>query len=180
MSTLVKLWKHETDKPPKLVRFVPRLIGGEKQRRMLTMTPDIDEWLKAPVRSAALIDIKARARAHFGQFVKGERIDDCRFMKRIEDRRSAPPSFAHEVWAISPRFGDPQYRFFGTFVTQDWFLVTSKQDRTRLEEHENRWHAEIDKVCRIWTALFGDALPLSGTQLLNYISMNAEHCDDRW
>src|SRR5258706_5291604 len=156
MSTLTKLLAYEADQPPKLVRFLPRLVGGEKQRRMMTMTPDLHEWLHKPVKTEALIQIKASARAHCGQFVKGNPVDDCRFMKRVEDRRMTPPDFTHEVWSISPRFGEPQYRFFGTFVSRDWFLVTSKQDRDRLEEHDNRWHEEINKVLRIWKALFGN------------------------
>jgi hypothetical protein len=180
MSTLTMLPAYETDQPPKLVRFLPRVRGGEKQRRMLTMTPDLHDWIRKPVKGAALSHIKASARVHFGQFVKGEPIDDCRFMKRVEDRRLNPPDFSHEVWSISPRFGEPQYRFFGTFVTRDWFLAISKQDRTRLDEHQNRWHDEIDKVLRTWKSLFGDSLRLSGNNLFDYVTMPAEHCDDRW
>jgi hypothetical protein len=100
-------------------------------------------------------------------------------MKRVEDRRKTPPDFSHGVWAMSPRFGEPQHRFFGAFVTRDWFLITSKHDRSRLEEHENRWHAEIDRVRRIWESLFGTDLPCSGTELADYVT-NAVHCDDRW
>jgi hypothetical protein len=151
-----------------------------------------EAWSKSDVRTirgknppahslhTALMQTKASVRAHCGQFVKGEPVDDCRFMKRVEDRRMTPVDFTHEVWSISPRFGEPQYRFFGAFVTRDWFLVTSKQDRDRLEEHDNRWHEEIDKVLRIWKALFGDDLRHNGNQLSDYISMNAVHCDDRW
>src|ERR1700733_5808122 len=134
MSTLIKLMAYEAEQPPRLIRFLPRLIGVERERRKITMTPDLHEWLHKPARS--LTEIKAAARAHFGQLVKGEPIDDCRFMKRVEDRRITPPDFSHDVWWISPRFSDPQFRFFGTFVRRDWFLATSKQDRARLEEHQ--------------------------------------------
>jgi len=91
-----------------------------------------------------------------------------------------PADFTHEVWSVSPRFGDPQYRFFGAFATRDWFLAVSKQDRKRLEEHPNRWHEEIDRVLRIWKVLFGNDLRHGGYSLSDYVSMNAEHCDDRW
>ncbi len=72
MSTLTTLLAHEKDQPPKLVRFVPRLIGGERERRMVTMVPELRDWLRAPVKDKTLTDTKARARAHFGEFVKGE------------------------------------------------------------------------------------------------------------
>lgn len=180
MSTITTLLAHEAAQPPKLIRFVPRLRGLEKQRRMLTMVPDLYDWVTKPVKGEALAHIKSNARVHFGQFVKGELIDDCRFMKRVEDRRLTPPDFDHHVWSISPRFGDPQYRFFGTFVTKDWFLAVSKQDRNRLDEHQNRWHEEIDKVLRTWKLLFNNGLRHSGKDLLDYVSVPAEHCDDRW
>jgi hypothetical protein len=178
MSTITKLLSYEADRT--LVRFSPRLVGGEKQRRILTMVSDLHEWLHKPVKTDALLEIKAAARQHLAQFVKGEPVDDCRFMKRVEDRRLTPVDFSHEVWSISPRFGEPQHRFFGTFVTQDWFLLISKQDRNRLQQHQNRWHDQIDKVLRTWQRLFGNDLRHSGNQLSDYIRVNAQHCDDRW
>jgi hypothetical protein len=180
MSTLTKLLAHEADQPPKLVRFRPRLIGSEKEQRKVSMTTDLHEWLMKPVKSKTLLEIKARARAHFGQFVKGEYVDDLYFMKRVEDRRMTPFDFSHEVWSVSPRFGEPQYRFFGAFVTQDWFLAICKQDRSRLGEHANRWHDEINRVIRTWRSFFGDDLRHSGHQLADYIRINAHHSDDRW
>jgi hypothetical protein len=144
------------------------------------MIPEIHRWIMSAVKGEALTKIKAQARAHFGEFVKGEQIDDCHFMKRVEDRRRNPPDFSHGVWAISPRFDPPQYRYFGVFVTQDWFFVCTKQTRDALAAHDNRWHAEIDKTRRIWSRLFPDAGPHSGSSLSDYVSSNAEHCDDRW
>jgi hypothetical protein len=180
MSTVTTLLAYEAAQPPMLVRFVPRLRGKETERRKLTVMPDLYRWMSEPVKGANLSSTKANARVHLGQFVKGEPIDDCRFMKRVEDRRLTPPDFDHEVWSISPRFGDPQYRFFGAFVTKDWFLAVSKQDRNRLEEHQNRWHEEIDKVIRTWNVLFNNGLRHSGKRLLDYVSAPAEHCDGRW
>jgi hypothetical protein len=147
---------------------------------MMTVVPDLFDWLHAPVKGEALNKVKAQARAHFGQFVKGARIDDFYFMKRVEDRRCSPASLSHEVWSISPRFLPPQYRYFGVFVSQDWFLVCNKQTRDRLEEHENRWHVEIDKAREIWAHFFGSCLPHQGAQLRQYVSHNADHCDVRW
>lgn len=111
MSTLTTLLAYEVEVPSKLRRFLPRFVGQEKERRMLTLVPDLYEWVTRPVVSKALNQVKAQARVHFGQFVKGEQVDDCYFMKRVEDRRKDPPDFTHEVWAISPRFDPPQYRF---------------------------------------------------------------------
>jgi hypothetical protein len=180
MSTVTTLLAYEASNPPKLVRFRPRFRGLESERRMLTMPPELRNWLDKPVKSEALLKVKAQARTHFGEFVKGEPVDDYYFMKRVEDRRKMPPDFGHEVWSIRPRFDPPQHRYFGVFVTQDWFLVCTKQARDWLGGHDNRWHAEIDKTLRIWNHLFPSQLPHSGTQLRNYVSNNAEHCDDRW
>jgi len=180
MSTIPTLLAYEAESPPKLRRFVPRLVGHERDHRKMTLVPDLYEWIMRPVVGRALNQVKAQARVHFGQFVKGEQVDDCHFMKRVEDRRRNPPDFSHEVWAISPRFDPPQYRFFGVFVTQNWFLGCTKQSRDWLDQHENRWHAEIDRTLRIWNHLFDNALPHGGSQLHEYISHNAEHCDERW
>jgi hypothetical protein len=180
MSTVLTLLDHEKASPQRLRRFLPRFRGHEGERRKMTLVPDIHDWLTKPVASQALIKVKAQARAHFGEFVKGAPVDDFYFMKRIEDRRRCPPSFSHEVWAITPRFDPPQHRYFGVFVTQDWFLVCTKQSRDVLEQHDNRWHAEIDKTHRIWGRLFPQHSPHGGTQLRDYISTNAKHCDDRW
>jgi macrodomain Ter protein organizer (MatP/YcbG family) len=142
------------------------------------MVPDVLDWLEAPVRSDAIAKAKAAARAHIAQFIKGEKIDDLHFMKRIEDRRRKPSSFDHQVWAFRPLF-NPQHRYFGVFATKDWFVVCTKQSRDRLAEHDNRWHKEIDKTSRIWASLFG-LLPRGGATLGDYISQNAERCDGRW
>jgi hypothetical protein len=156
-------------------------VGRESERRKLTLTPELAGWLRKPVASENLTKVKAEARVHLGQFVKGEKIDDLDFMKRVEDRRVRPPSFGHEVWSIRPRVEQPQHRYFGVFISQDWFLVCTKQERKKLEESENRWHAEIDKTLRVFAHFYGASrLPHSGTQLRDYISSNAEHRDDRW
>ena len=178
MSTIPTLIQHET--ASRLMRFTPRLVGRERERRKVTMVPEVHAWIFKPVVGEALAKVKAQSRAHFGEFVKGNEIDDLNFVKRVEDRRQSPPSFAHEVWSVSPRFDPPQYRYFGLFVTQDWFLVCTKRERDLLNEHDNRWHAEIDRTLRIWEKLFPGELPHSGNQLRDYVSNNARHLDDRW
>ena len=148
LSTVTTLLAHEAASPPLLRRFMPLFRGGELERRKVTMVPDVLDWLEAPVRSDAIAKAKAAARAHIAQFIKGEKIDDLHFMKRIEDRRRKPSSFDHQVWAFRPLF-NPQHRYFGVFATKDWFVVCTKQSRDRLAEHDNRWHKEIDKTSRI-------------------------------
>jgi hypothetical protein len=180
MSTVPTLLAYEQDAAPKLVRFLPRFVGREREHRMLTLVPELHAWVTSPALGRALNQVKAQTRTHFGQFVKGAQVDDCHFMKRVEDRRRNPPDFLHEVWAISPRFSPPQYRFFGVFVTQNWFLGCTKQSRDWLDEHENRWHTEIDRTLRIWCHFFCRELPHAGAQLYEYISHDAEHCDERW
>ena len=103
---------------------------------MLTVVPEIFDWLVRPVKGDALNKVKAQARMHFGQFIKGLPVDDQYFMKRVEDRRRAPVDFSHQVWAVSPRFPPPQHRFFGVFATQDWFFVCTSN-------HEMYWHSTI-------------------------------------
>jgi hypothetical protein len=170
---------HESATPPRLRRFAPTFRGGERERRMMTAVPELSDWLHGPVTSGATAKAKAAARTHFGQFVKGEKIDDLDFMKRIEDRRRRPYDMSHQVWALCPRF-IPQYRYFGVFVTRDVFLVCTKQSRDALGEHPNRWHRELEKTLRVWGSLFPSCLPHSGTELRDYVSHNAEHRDDRW
>lgn len=174
------LLEHEGAAPPRLRRFLPRLRGRESERRKMTLQTELFDWLQQPVRGEALNKVKAQAREHFGQFVKGLPVDDFFFMKRVEDRRPSHLPFAHEVWSVRPRFDKPQYRYFGVFAAQDWFLVCTKQSRDKLAKHDNRWHTEIEKTLRIWNSLFPSKIPHSGQQLRDYISTNARHCDDRW
>jgi hypothetical protein len=180
MSTVTTLLAHEGADPPRLRRFLPRFRGREGERRMITVVPELFEWLHAPVKGISSNRVKAQARTHFGQFVKGEHIDDLHFIKRVEDRRPGRSPFGHEVWSVSPRFEPPQYRYFGLFATQNWFVACCKQSRDILDEHPNRWHAEIDKALRIWSYYFGSDLPHAGAQLNQYVSHNADHLDDRW
>jgi hypothetical protein len=144
------------------------------------MTLDLHKWVTEEVVGAPENRIRAQARTHFGQFVKGEEIDDLDFMKRVEDRRRRPPFFGHGVWSVSPRFAPPQYRYFGLFVTQDWFFMCGKNSRDYLNDHDDRWHAEIDKALGDWNAFFSGELPHDSNELSDIISINAEHCDGRW
>jgi hypothetical protein len=178
MSTVLTLLAHEEATPPTLRRFQPRLVGREREYRKITVQPEIHEWLYG-AKTEAQREYRAKVRVHFAQFVKGEMIDDCYFMKRIEDRRRAPWSMSHGIWAISPRF-EPQHRFFGCFATLDWFLVLSKQDRDRLSKNEQRWHEQIDKCLRTWERLVPGYPIHVATDLAGFVSSNAEHCDDRW
>jgi hypothetical protein len=178
MSTIPILLAHEAAEPSLLSRFKPRLVGRERESRKLTVHPDIHRWLYS-AQTDPQIEYRAKVRVHLAQFVKGQPIDDRFFMKRIEDRRRSPWSMDHGVWAISPRF-NPQHRLFGCFATLDWFVVLTKQSRDRLDESENRWHEQIDRCRRIWNTLFPSELPHVGSELVDYISSNAEHCDERW
>lgn len=145
---------------------------------MLTVErSEIWTWLCDDAGSDEVLEAKGHARGHFGQFVRGELIDDCEFMKRVEDRRLLPWSMSHGVWAISPRFR-PQYRFFGFFVTKNWFVVLNKQSRDLLDQPHS-WHAQIDRSQALWSELFPGQHPFVRDTLPEYVS-NAEKCDDRW
>jgi hypothetical protein len=124
--------------------------------------------------------MKAKVRVHFGQFVKGEPVDDLFFMKRVEDRRcDRRYHFDHDVWSISPRF-DPQHRFFGMFCAPDWFVAFSMQSRKHLAEHPDNWHVQIDKCARVWSSIFHEIRPYRGVSFADYVTENGEHRDDRW
>jgi hypothetical protein len=138
---------------------------------------EVQNWLKDETGSDDELEARGHAKSHFGQFVRGERIDDLYFMKRVEDRRSSPWSMAHGVWAISPRF-DPQYRFFGCFATYDWFVALSKESREALQR-EDSWHTQIDKTLTLWGELFPGRFPFVPDTLGEFVSY-AEKRDDRW
>jgi hypothetical protein len=126
-----------------------------------------------------LVQTKVAIRVHLNRYARGQPIDDCDFMKRIEDRRHPSNPFAHGVWAVSPRF-NPQYRLFGLFAVTDWFLILNKQSRDYLGDIDGRWHAEVDKSLQLWGELFPGRTPWVRDQLHEYLSSNAEKCDDRW
>ena len=177
MSTVLAILQHEQP-GGRLCRFLPRFRGREREVRMLTVERgDIHDWLYAEAVDEDLMEAKGHARGHFGQFVRGERIDDLDFMKRVEDRRRSPWSMEHGVWAISPRFR-PQYRFFGVFATRNWFVVLTKHSRNALQE-DNSWHAQIDRSLTLWRELFPGKLQHVVETLPEFMS-NAEKCDDRW
>jgi len=177
MSTVPMIIVHE--KARRLWRFRPLLRGSEDEVRKLSVADDVHSWLYKDDGQSAIVKTKGSIKAHFGEFVRGESIDDRHFMKRVEDRRHIPPTFSHGVWAISPRF-NPQYRFFGLFAITDWFVILNKQSRDVLDESDARWHVEIDKSLQIWSRLFTDRHPWVADNLTEYVSSNAEKCDDRW
>jgi hypothetical protein len=177
MSTIATLQGHEAAVPPRLIRFRPTFVGAEREIRYVSMVSTIHAWLHAPAKSLRIQQLKAAARAHFGEFVKENQVNDCQFMKQIEDRRGGP-RFSHGVWSFRPRF-EPQHRFFGIFAYTDWFLVLRKQLRRNLT-NDSRWHAELDKTLAVWRAMFPGMTVYTGTNLRHYVSRNASHCDDRW
>ncbi len=176
MSTVPIILAHERPGGP-LCRFLPRFRGGEGERRMLSVDSGLHRWL-FDLNPPPSLATRAAIRAHLGEFVRGDPVDDLDFMKRVEDRRVATPSFSHGVWAISPRF-KPQFRFFGLFAIADWFVALNRQNRDLLQT-DSDWHAEIDKVLRSWAALFPGRDPWVRDHLREYIRSNAEKCDDRW
>jgi hypothetical protein len=180
MSTITILKVHEDAKPPRLERFLPTFVGREREIRCVSMLPSLHEWLHGSAKTQRMRDLKAGARIHFGEFVKENKIDDCRYMKLVEDRRPGNSRFAHGVWSVRPLF-EPQHRFFGVFAVPDWFLVLRKQLRSNLAKGgDTAWHAELDKTLLVWRKLFPGLNVYTGTQLAHYITRNAEHCDERW
>src|SRR5882724_872241 len=86
--------------PPRLVRFLPLLRGSERERRMLSVAPEVYQWLSAPAEGDETIQLKAKVKVRFGEFVKGEHIDDCDYLKRVSDRRHGGDDFSAEVWSL--------------------------------------------------------------------------------
>jgi hypothetical protein len=138
--------------PPRLVRLRPEFHGSERERRMLSLSPDICEWLTRPVQADVNIRLKAAVKIHFGQFVKGEEIDDLDYMKRVSDRRRGGEDFSAEIWSVRPDF-NPRHRFFGAFFREDWLVILTRKLRDALKRDEH-WHVQIDEVCRTWDQLF--------------------------
>jgi hypothetical protein len=87
----------------KLKRFVPRLRGHEDEVRRLSVHPDVFDWVHAGTSSAQQMHLKSKIRAHFGQFVKGEPIDDKYFMKRISNRSSGQDDFGSSTFQMESR-----------------------------------------------------------------------------
>lgn len=144
----------------------------------MSLTPDIHDWLTRPVSSDWLTQQKAAAKTHFSQFVIGDEIDDCFYMKRVCDKRKRKGKFSGEVWSIRPDFV-PRHRFFGAFFCPDWFVIFTKELRDKLRT-DDQWHKQIDAVCLNWDALLPHNPRHSGNQLSDYITFKTEHCDERW
>lgn len=79
-------------------------------------------WLNTPTADPKR---KAAVTAQFSQFIRGERVDDCYDVKRVEDQREGRDPFDHQVWALGVRF-EPQFKFFGLFLWTDHFVVYSQ------------------------------------------------------
>jgi hypothetical protein len=178
MSTLLMLLKHEAP-GGRLCRFEPSLIGRQRKEygRLLSVETDVHTWLHD--ESKEPLQAKAAIRVHLNRYARGQPVDDCDFMKRVEDRRRPSTPFSHGVWAVTPRF-NPQYRFFGLFAVMDWFVILNKQSRDVLAQIDSRWHAEMDKSLKLWGELFPGRSPWIPERLHEFISSNAEKCDDRW
>jgi hypothetical protein len=178
MSIVLRILALEAPSGP-LRRFTPRFRGNESERRKLSIEAGIYDWLHDETGTDAMQEMRAQARANCSAFVRGLDVDDCDFIKRVEDRRLNPSTFDAGVWALSIRF-DPQHRLFGFFAITDWFVVLSSQDRGVLAEGDHRWHAEIDRCQKRWNELFPAHQPWVRPNLSEYLSSNVEKCDDRW
>jgi hypothetical protein len=178
MSTDYILEALEACDPPRLVRFQPEFRGGERARRMLSLGVTLHDWLMRPVQGDVLVRLKAAVKIHFGDFVKGEQIDDLDYIKRVSDRREGYNDFSAEVWSVRPDF-IPKYRFFGAFFRHDWLVMLTKRPRDMLKR-DHDWHVQIDAVCHEWDELFRYRTRHSGYRLSEYVTFNAEYRDDRW
>jgi hypothetical protein len=159
-----------------LFRFVPRLRGGEQERRCLLLSPRIYQWINANGRNA---ELRAAVRAHLGRFVKGEQIDDLNYMKRVSNRAAATvDDFSDGVWSIRPLF-EPKQRFFGAFPLPDHFIIFAMQSRRALNT-DPQWNNQIRKVTRTWNAMFPGRRCFSGSAFAHYVTFNADHKDGRW
>lgn len=161
-----------------LARVRPRLHGLERDvRRMSLLKQSIHDWA---IRGGKNQDLKAAARAHFGQFVKGEAVDDREFMKRVSRRQAdGTDDFSDQIWSLRPA-AEPKHRFFGAFACANWFLVFNMQSRDYLEKNSNHWHTEMDKAIRTWDSLFPGRRRWFGTRFSHYVQFNSEHADERW
>jgi len=177
MSTDYIVESLEAGSSPRLVRFLPTFHGAESERRRLSLSTTVHKWLMEPTTNEARIKLTAAARIHFGQFVKGEDIDDLNYMKRVSRRRDYD-EFDDEVWSIRPDFR-PVYRFLGAFYRADWFVILVHKPRDYFQRDQH-WQAQIDAVRSNWDALFPYQTRHRGTEFANYVTFNAEHCDDRW
>jgi len=179
MSTALILAQQEADPPRALVRYQPKLKGRQSYVRHLSLEAEMFDWLHKSTHVRETMEFKEAVLAHFRQFVLGETIDDCYYMKRVEDRRVPTDQiFHHEVWSIRPRF-QPQHRFFGFFALPDWFVVLNKQTRRKLDD-PGEWHRQLDKAVRIWVALLPSQSPHPAHVFSDLVTSNWEHCDDRW
>jgi hypothetical protein len=179
MSTILRL--KELEGQQVLHRFEPSYRGGERERRPLyLLRKPVGAWVTGAISTERQADLKARVRVHLGIFVKGQDVDDCRFMKRVEDRRvPATQKFDHDIWSISPRF-EPQHRFFGTFALGDHFVVFCMQSRLALARNPSLWHTCIDKSVGAWDKLFPGLIRYYGSRFEHCVTVNGEHCDARW
>jgi hypothetical protein len=144
---------------------------------MLSLSASIHDWLIQPETRDANIRLKAAVRAHFDQFVKGEEIDDLYYMKRVSRRRDHH-EFWDEVWSMRPDF-NPRQRFLGAFFREDWFVVMTRKPR-EFFKYDGHWQSQIDLVRSVWDDLFPYRPRHRGNAFSDYVTSNAEHCDDRW
>ena len=180
MSTALILAQLEHDPPRALVRYEPKLKGRQRYVRRLSIEARMFDWLHKSTHVRGTMELKEAILAHFRQFVLGETIDDCEYMKRVEDRRVPPnQKFSHEVWSVRTRF-HPQHRFFGFFALPNWFIVLSKQTRQKLDDDPLEWHRQIDQASKIWAAMLPGRTPHSGHVFSDLVTSNWEHCDERW
>lgn len=179
MSTALRLVELEADPPRALIRYQPKLRGGQDYLRQLSIETKMYEWLQKPTHDQETLQFKEGVLAHLRQFVLGEQIDDLDYMKRVEDRRvNVDQQFDHEVWSVRPRF-QPAHRFFGFFALPDWLVILNKQTRRKLDD-PNEWHRQIDRATRIWAAMLPGSSPYPAAQFSELVTSNWEHCDARW
>lgn len=152
-----------------LVEFVPVLRRGQAKRRGLYTTVQVARWLNERPKKERSIDHKQFTLEALARFVRGERIDNRFYMKRLRVDNE-------ELWAIRIDT-TPQDRIFGMFIEKDCFVCMNKRPRDELKNKVSRqWKSAEQKALNKWTKLFPGMRPMPGNHFSHYVS-NGEHFD---
>jgi len=96
------------------------------------MTPALHDWCHQ-LDSRRSIDYKANIQSHLKQFVVGAEIDNCDYMKHLDDR----------IWEFRVQLErrKDNTRIFGAFVALNTFIAIRQELRSKID-----WSKDVGKT----------------------------------
>jgi hypothetical protein len=150
----------------KLFRIAPFRTTKPAKRRMYLSERAANDLLGRQ-SAIQILGLRADVAAAMTRWVVGEWVYGNPRAKRFLHRLDSPPP---EVWEFRVTEPDVQVRIIGRFAEVDTFIASRIHTRAHLGDYGSQaWQDAKDDASTMWSELFPERAPHSGTWMHHYI-----------